>query len=121
MDPTRVEEAITPKTRAILPVHLYGHPVDMDPILEIAKRHDIPVIEDAAQSLGATYKGRQTATFGLVNTTSFYPGKNLGGYGEGGAVLTDDHAIASRLRRLRDHAQAEQHHHVESGHNGRTD
>lgn len=121
MDPARVESAITAKAKAIILVHLYGHPVDMDPILEISKRRGIPVIEDSAQSMGARYKGRHTGTFGLVNTTSFYPGKNLGAFGEGGAMLTDDVAIAGRLRRLRDHAQADRHHHVEVGFNWRMD
>ena len=121
MDPAKVEAAIGPKTRAILPVHLYGQPVDLDPILEIARRRGIPVVEDCAQSIGATYKGRQTGTLGLVNATSFYPGKNLGAFGEGGAVTTDDAAIADRVRRLRDHAQQGRHNHVEIGFNWRMD
>jgi dTDP-4-amino-4,6-dideoxygalactose transaminase len=121
MDPARLESAITPNTKAIVPVHLYGHPVDLDPILDISRRRGIPVIEDSAQSMGARYKGRQTGTFGLVNTTSFYPGKNLGAFGEGGALLTDDVAVAARLRCLRDHAQANRHHHVEIGFNWRMD
>jgi dTDP-4-amino-4,6-dideoxygalactose transaminase len=121
MDPARLESAITPATKAILVVHLYGHPVDLDPILEIANRRGIAVIEDCAQSIGASYKGRQTGTFGIVNATSFYPGKNLGAFGEGGALLTDDAAIAARARRLRDHAQADRHHHEELGFNWRMD
>lgn len=121
MDPTRLEAAITPRTKAILPVHLYGHPVDLDPILEIAKRRGVPVVEDCAQSIGARYRSRQTGTFGLVNATSFYPGKNLGAFGEGGAVMTDDAAIADRARRLRDHAQQGRHNHVELGFNWRMD
>jgi dTDP-4-amino-4,6-dideoxygalactose transaminase len=121
LDPARLDEAVTPKTRAILPVHLYGHPVDLDPILEIAGRRGIPVIEDCAQSIGARYKGRMTGAFGLVNATSFYPGKNLGAFGEGGAVTTDDPPLAARVRRLRDHAQDGRHNHVELGFNWRMD
>ena len=121
MDPKKLEAAITPKTKAILPVHLYGHPVDLDPILEIANKKGIPVIEDSAQSVGAKYKGKQTGSMGLVNATSFYPGKNLGAYGEGGAVMTNDSDIAARVRRLRDHAQSGRHNHVEIGFNWRLD
>lgn len=121
MDPSRVEAAIGPRTRALLPVHLYGQPVDIEPILEISRRRSIPVVEDCAQSIGAKYRGRQTGTFGLVNATSFYPGKNLGAFGEGGAVMTDDQEIAARVRRLRDHAQQGRHNHVEIGFNWRMD
>ena len=121
MDPAVVERRLTPKTSAILPVHLYGHPVDLDPILEIAQRRGVPVVEDAAQSIGAKYRGRHTGTFGLANATSFYPGKNLGAWGEGGALMTDSPEIAARVRRLRDHAQASRHHHVEIGYNWRMD
>jgi dTDP-4-amino-4,6-dideoxygalactose transaminase len=101
MDPAKLEAAITPRTKAIMPVHLYGQPADMDPILEIARRHGIPVIEDAAQAHGAEYKGRRCGSIGLLGCFSFYPGKNLGAYGEGGAVVTDDPALASRIRLLR--------------------
>ena len=121
LDPRLLEKAITPRTRAIVPVHLYGHPVDLDPILEIASRHGIPVIEDCAQSVGARYRGRRTGGFGLMNATSFYPGKNLGALGEGGAVMTNDPALAARARRLRDHAQEGRHNHVELGFNWRMD
>jgi dTDP-4-amino-4,6-dideoxygalactose transaminase len=121
MDQSKLADAIGPKTKAILPVHLYGLPVDLDPILAIARERGIPVIEDCAQSIGATYKGKQTGTFGLVNATSFYPGKNLGAFGEGGAVMTDDAAIAGRVRSLRDHAQQGRHNHVELGFNWRMD
>ncbi len=121
LDPRQLERATTAKTRAIIPVHLYGHPADMDAILEFAAARGIAVIEDCAQSMGATYKGRQTGTMGLVNATSFYPSKNLGAYGEGGAVLTNDAAVAARVRRLRDHAQASRHQHVELGFNWRMD
>ena len=101
MDPAKLEAAITPRTRAIMPVHLYGQPADMDPILEIARRHGIPVIEDAAQAHGSEYKGRRCGSMGLLGCFSFYPGKNLGAYGEGGAVVTDDPALATRIRLLR--------------------
>lgn len=121
MDPSLLEKAITPKTKAILPVHLYGHPADLDAIISIAHRKGIPVIEDAAQSIGAKYKGKQTGTMGLVNATSFYPGKNLGAFGEGGAVMTNDREIAARIVRLRDHAQSGRHHHTEIGYNWRLD
>ena len=121
LDPRLVERAIGPRTRAILPVHLYGHPVDLDPVLALGGRHGIPVIEDCAQSVGARYRGRPTGGFGRVNATSFYPGKNLGAFGEGGAVMTDDPALAARARRLRDHAQDGRHNHVEVGFNWRMD
>lgn len=121
MDPKLLEAKLTPRTKAIIPVHLYGHPVDLDPILELGKRKGIPVIEDAAQSIGAKYKGKQTGSLGLVNATSFYPGKNLGAFGEGGAVMTNEDALAARIRRLRDHAQDGRHNHVELGFNWRLD
>lgn len=121
LDPARLEAALTPRTKAILPVHLHGHPVNLEPILAVGRQRGIPVVEDAAQSIGATYRGRQTGTFGLVNATSFYPSKNLGAFGEGGAVMTDDDDIAARVRRLRDHAQAARHHHTELGFNWRMD
>jgi dTDP-4-amino-4,6-dideoxygalactose transaminase len=121
MAPDDLERRITAKTKAILPVHLYGTPVRLEPILELAKRRGIPVIEDCAQSVGARYQGKPTGGFGLVNATSFYPGKNLGALGEGGAVMTNDAAIAARVRRLRDHAQEGRHNHVELGFNWRMD
>ena len=121
MDVDRVESRITPKTKAILPVHLYGQPVDIAPLLEIAARHGIPVIEDAAQAHGATYRDRPAGSWGLLGCFSFYPGKNLGAAGEGGAVVTNDSAIADRLRALRDHAQSERYHHEELGFNYRMD
>ena len=101
MDPAKLEAAITPRTKAIMPVHLYGQPADMDPILEIARRRGIPVIEDAAQAHGSEYKGRRCGAMGLLGCFSFYPGKNLGAYGEGGAVVTSDPALARRIRLLR--------------------
>jgi dTDP-4-amino-4,6-dideoxygalactose transaminase len=121
MEPKLLERVLTPRTKAILPVHLYGNPASMQAIGDIAAGKGIPVIEDCAQSIGATEGGRQTGTFGLVNATSFYPGKNLGAYGEGGAVMTNDAAIAERVRCLRDHAQRGRHNHVELGFNWRMD
>jgi len=121
MDVDQVKKHITPKTKAILPVHLYGQPADMEPLLEIGKEFGIPIIEDAAQAHGALYQGKQAGTLGLCGCFSFYPGKNLGAYGEGGAVVTDDDQIAQRLRSLRDHAQEERYQHAEIGFNYRMD
>jgi perosamine synthetase len=100
MDVTRIEQRITPRTRAIMPVHIYGLPVDMDPLLEIADRHGLPVIEDAAEMIGQTYRGRPCGSLGTISTFSFYPNKHVT-TGEGGMVLTDDDAIADRLKSLR--------------------
>ena len=119
IDPALVEEAITPRTKAILPVHLYGQACDMDALCRIADRHGLVLIEDAAQAHGAAYDGRRIGSFGRIGCFSFYPGKNLGAFGEGGAVVTDDEALAARIRRLRDHAQQGRHHHVEIGYNTR--
>jgi dTDP-4-amino-4,6-dideoxygalactose transaminase len=121
MDVNQVEKQITRKTKALLPVHLYGQPCDLDPLREISERHGIPLIEDAAQSHGATYKGKSAGTFGQSGCFSFYPGKNLGAYGEGGAVVTNDDGVASRLRALRNHAQTQRYHHDEVGFNYRMD
>jgi dTDP-4-amino-4,6-dideoxygalactose transaminase len=119
MDVRQVERRITDRTRAILPVHLYGQSSDMEPLLEIGRRHGIPVIEDAAQAHGARYRGRAAGTLGLCGCFSFYPGKNLGACGEAGAVVTDDDDVAARLRTLRDHAQGRRYHHGEVGFNYR--
>lgn len=121
MDPALLEAAITPRTRAIVPVHLYGQCADMDPILEIAARHGIPVIEDCAQAAGAEYKGRRAGSMGLFGCFSFYPTKNLGACGEGGALTTNDPDLAARAKRLRDHAQVERYYHNEAGYNYRMD
>jgi dTDP-4-amino-4,6-dideoxygalactose transaminase len=121
MDVDRVEALITRRTKAILPVHLYGQPADMEPLLELGRRYGIPVIEDAAQAHGASYHGEGAGSMGLCGCFSFYPGKNLGGYGEGGAVVTDDERIAARLKALRDHAQSRRYHHEEIGFNYRMD
>jgi len=121
MNVEQVEKQITRKTRALLPVHLYGQPADMEPLLEISERHGIPIVEDAAQAHGAKYRGQSAGTFGLCGCFSFYPGKNLGAYGEGGAVVTNDDGIAARLRALRDHAQEKRYYHDEIGFNYRMD
>jgi dTDP-4-amino-4,6-dideoxygalactose transaminase len=121
MNVAEVERKITPRTKAILPVHLYGQPGDMGPLLEIGARHGIPVIEDAAQAHGARYHGKSAGTLGLCGCFSFYPGKNLGACGEGGAVVTNDDRVAARLRALRDHAQSQRYHHDEIGFNYRMD
>jgi dTDP-4-amino-4,6-dideoxygalactose transaminase len=99
---TKLDAAITPATKAIVPVHLFGQPVDMAPLLEIARRRGLAVIEDAAQAHGAEYKGRRVGSLGAMACFSFYPGKNLGAYGEGGAVVTNDRELAHKLRLLRD-------------------
>jgi dTDP-4-amino-4,6-dideoxygalactose transaminase len=121
LDVNQVERRITPRTKAILPVHLYGQPADLGPLLEIGRRHGLPVIEDAAQAHGARYQGRAAGTLGRCGCFSFYPGKNLGAFGEAGAVVTDDPALAARLRALRDHAQEKRYHHGELGFNYRMD
>lgn len=119
MDAKGIEAAITPRTKAILPVHLYGQPADMDPILEIAKRHRLVVIEDAAQAHGAEYKGRRAGSVGDMGCFSFYPGKNLGAYGEGGMVTTDNPDFARTLRMLRDWGAERKYEHVLKGYNYR--
>lgn len=121
MCPSKIEEAITPRTKAIIPVHLYGMPADMDAINRIAARHKLPVIEDAAQAHGARYHGKRVGQFGQIACFSFYPSKNLGAYGEGGALTTNDASIAQRARWLRDHAQRERYLHDEVGYNYRMD
>ncbi len=119
IDPQLVERAITPRTRAILPVHLYGQAADLDTLVEIAARHGLVLIEDCAQAHGARFDGRHVGTFGQAGCFSFYPGKNLGAFGEGGCVVTNDDQIAATLRCLRDHAQQGRHHHVAIGFNAR--
>ncbi|HET8645397.1 MAG TPA: DegT/DnrJ/EryC1/StrS family aminotransferase, partial [Vicinamibacteria bacterium] len=103
MDPARVEAAITPRTRAILPVHLYGHPADVEPIVEIGRRHGLPVIEDAAQAHGAEIRGRRVGSLGTLACFSFYPAKNLGAYGDGGMVVSSDGDLLARVRQLANH------------------
>lgn len=119
MDPALLEQAISPKTRAIIPVDLYGQVADMDAILKIANRHGIPVIEDACQAHGAEYKGRKAGSFGIAGCFSFYPGKNLGACGEGGAVTTDDADLAQRIRMWRDHGSLKRYEHIFPGLNMR--
>jgi dTDP-4-amino-4,6-dideoxygalactose transaminase len=121
MDVRRLEGRITPCTRAIIPVHLYGQPVDMDPIMEIAERHGLWVIEDASQSHGARYRGRRTGGLGHMAAFSFYYSKNLGAYGEAGMVTTNDGELARKVRMLRDHGSVQRYHHEMIGLNGRLD
>ena len=121
MNPGLLEAAITPKTKAIIPVHLYGQMADMDPIVEIAKRHGLFVIEDAAQAHGAEYKGRPAGSIGDAGCYSFYPGKNLGAYGEAGAVVTNNAELAEKIRMFRDHGQPKKYHHSMIGWNSRMD
>jgi dTDP-4-amino-4,6-dideoxygalactose transaminase len=121
MNPSLIEAAITPRTRAILPVHLHGLMADMDPIMEIARRHDLVVIEDAAQAHGAEYKGRRAGSIGDLGCFSFYPGKNLGAYGEGGAVVSNHSEFAQRISLLRDWGQESKYNHVLHGYNYRMD
>ena len=121
LDPTKIEAVITPRTKAILPVHLFGLPCDMDAILSIAKCHRLFVVEDAAQSFGATYRKKQTGSFGDAGCFSFYPTKNLGGAGDGGMVVTNSKEIAHRLRLLRNHGQARKYYHEIIGINSRLD
>jgi dTDP-4-amino-4,6-dideoxygalactose transaminase len=119
MDPTLVERAITPRTKVLLPVHLYGQTADMEPLLEIANRHGIQVLEDACQAHGAEYKGRKAGTMGVAGCFSFYPGKNLGALGEGGGVVTSDAQLAARMRLLRDHGSLRKYEHTVPGYNFR--
>ena len=119
MDSAQIEQAITTRTKAILPVHLHGQPSDMDPIQEIARRHNLVVVEDAAQAHGTEYKGRRSGSLADLSCFSFYPGKNLGAYGEGGAVVTNDERYAKTIRMMRDWGQERKYHHVVQGYNYR--
>ena len=119
MDPAQVEAAITERTKVIMPVHLHGQSADLDPILEIARRHRLRVIEDAAQAHAAEYKGRRVGSIGDLGCFSFYPGKNLGAYGEGGIVVTNNENFAQTIRMLRDWGQERKYHHVFKGFNYR--
>ncbi len=121
LDPAKIEAAITDKTRAIVPVHLYGQPADMDAILEIAAKHDLVVIEDAAQAHGAVYRDRRIGTLGKVACFSFYPGKNLGAYGDAGGITTDDGELATKIRKLSDHGSNVKYQHDFEGLNSRLD
>lgn len=119
LDPALVERAITPRTKAVMPVHLYGHPANLEPLVAVCRKHNLALIEDAAQAHGATYKGKVVGTFGAVSGFSFYPGKNLGAYGEGGALVTNNAAFAARARALREHGSTQRYYHDEIGYNYR--
>jgi dTDP-4-amino-4,6-dideoxygalactose transaminase len=121
MDPARIEAAITPATRAILPVHLYGQPCDMDAIMEIARRHGLKVIEDAAQAHGARWRGRRAGSMGDAACFSFYPGKNLGAFGDAGAVVSEDEDLIEQVRMLANHGRLEKYTHKMEGVNSRLD
>ena len=121
LDVTKIEAAITPRTKAIMPVHLFGQCADMDPILEIARKHNLFVVEDAAQAQGATYKGRKAGSMGHAGSFSFYPGKNLGAWGEAGAITTNDAALREGMQMYREHGQKKKYYHDVVGWNGRMD
>ena len=121
IDAAQIQKRITAKTKAIIPVHLYGHPTDMDPILELARTHALKVIEDNAQAFGSTYRGRKTGTMGDIGCLSFFPTKNLGAYGDGGMVVTNDAALAERMRMLRTHGWKKKYYSEEVGYNSRLD
>ncbi|GGO20012.1 DegT/DnrJ/EryC1/StrS family aminotransferase [Deinococcus humi] len=121
IDPYKIEAAITPRTKAMIPVHLYGQPADMDPIMLIAQQHNLFVLEDAAQAQGAKYRGRPVGGLGDAAAWSFYPGKNLGAFGDGGAITTNDHQLAERLRLLRNYGSAVKYVHEIQGGNSRLD
>jgi len=121
IDPARIEAAITRRTKAIMPVHLYGQPADMDPIMTIAQKHKLRVIEDNAQAQGARYKGRRTGSLGDAAGNSFYPGKNLGAYGEAGAVTTNDKELANKIRVLRNYGSQKKYYNEVKGYNSRLD
>lgn len=121
IDVTKIEEKITPRTKAIIPVHLYGQPADMDPIIALARKYNLKIIEDAAQAHGAIYKGRRIGSIGDAACFSFYPGKNLGAYGDGGAVVTNDDALADKVRMIANHGRMEKYNHKLEGVNSRLD
>jgi len=121
IDPGKIEEKITKKTKAIIPVHLFGHPADMDPICALAAKYDIRVVEDCAQAFGATYKGKKVGARGECGCFSFFPSKNLAGYGDGGMIITGNEEMAKNLRLLRNHGSAVKYHHSALGYNSRLD
>ena len=121
MNPAQLNQALTPRTRAVIPVHLFGQAADMDPILSFARQHDLYVIEDAAQAQGTSYKGHKAGSLGDIGCFSFYPGKNLGAFGEAGAVVTNDSGLDEKIRVLRDHGQTRKYHHAMIGWNCRMD
>jgi len=121
IDPGRIEEKITTSTKAIMPVHVYGQPCDMDPIMDIANKHGLLVVEDCAQAHGATYKGKRVGTFGNAAGFSFYPGKNLGALGDAGAVVTNDPDVAEKVKALANYGSDYKYHHIYKGYNSRLD
>ena len=121
INPALIEAAITEKTKVIIPVHLYGQACDMDPIMEVAKRHNLKVVEDCAQAHGATYKGKKVGTFGDASGYSFYPGKNLGALGDAGAVVTNDKELSDRIRAFGNYGSDYKYHHIYKGNNSRMD
>jgi len=121
IDVNQLTDAITKRTKAVIPVHLYGQPADMDPILEIARRHGLVVIEDSCQAHGARYKGKRTGSLGDAAAFSFYPAKNLGAFGDAGMVVTQDEKIAEKVRIFRDVGQKQKYHHIVKGYNHRLD
>ena len=121
LDVTRLADVITPRTKAVIPVHLYGQSADMDPLLALARRHGLAVIEDAAQAHGAEYRGRRVGSLGDLGCFSFYPGKNLGAYGEGGFVVTNDEGLAKSIRSLRSWGESRRYHYMSAGFNYRMD
>ncbi|MHB0871565.1 MAG: DegT/DnrJ/EryC1/StrS family aminotransferase [Chloroflexota bacterium] len=121
IDPSKIEERITPRTRAIMPVHLYGQPADMDAIQEVASRHGLPVLEDAAQAHGAEYRGRRVGSLGAAACYSFYPGKNLGAYGDAGMIVTNDQRLAAWCAMMADHGRTEKYSHSHVGYGKRMD
>jgi dTDP-4-amino-4,6-dideoxygalactose transaminase len=121
IDVAGIERAITPRTKALIPIHLYGHPAHMDPIMELAAKYGLKVIEDACQAHGARYKGKRAGSMGHAAAFSFYPGKNLGAYGDGGIVVTSDAEVAERLQMLRNYGQKEKYQHLSRGYNRRLD
>jgi dTDP-4-amino-4,6-dideoxygalactose transaminase len=121
MDPEKIEQAITERTKAIIPVHLFGHPADMDKIIDIAKKHSLVIIEDACQAHDAEYKGKKVGSLGDIACFSFYPGKNLGAYGDAGMVVTDNKVLAEKMRLLRNHGYEKKYYHKIEGYNYRLD
>lgn len=121
IDPSRISEKISEKTKAIIPVHLYGLSSNMEAIIQMAKNYNLKVIEDCAQAHGATFKGQKVGTFGDISTFSFYPGKNLGAYGDAGAIVTNDKALARQCRMISNHGQQGKHNHLMEGRNSRMD
>ena len=119
LNPALIEKAITPRTKAVMPVHLYGHPFDIGPMMELCRKHQLPLVEDAAQAHGAKYKGKIVGSFGEISAFSFYPGKNLGACGEGGALVTNNPDFAMRAKSLREHGSTVRYYHDEIGYNYR--